>query len=496
MKENYTISKHVYIWLSDENGSIGFERWEAEIDPVICVGENLVVRAFKPHTAEMDFGVVELGQAYTPNDSVNIKTDQGWFMISVNELDAGLYSRGLESTECSDNELGTNEISMTVRWVLTLAADCNSDAAKINEYAKELNQKYNLELGDETGLQFFDWGFCYIDLVPEDLKSAEEMIKEVVAHFPDMKLIYEESADGPCYQATKKSQNGILVAVKPWCVGVHCEDESFNELLTHIPFIKQQGFDVSCEESEKALYWEYDHMTEEDICNDTIVELSKKIPQATIYSFKRIMMDNYPMIETFCVMKNGEGEWLMDMAFEGLVEYSDGRAKPIWGILKDPEGCFEQLLDKMKRGENTNGASVYLTLNYSDSYKESNTVGRGFEHWLALFKPEDKQWLMDEDCMLYDCIVLAGMHHNWHSEDSNIPLFEYNAEDEQRLFERVSTNWSVYGDIDEKKAYIHLLKFTNLDYKSILNNNLDALKQYVDESDERVQWLLEALAEN
>ena len=387
---------------------------------------------------------------------------------------------------------------MGVLWNLSLSAESANEVNKINEYAKELNKKYNLELctGEYGGLEFFDWGFCYIDVDGDNVKVAEEMIDEVVAHFPDMKLTFQGSGDGACYQWEKRSKNGILVAVEPWCVGVHCEDESFNELLTHIPFIKQQGFDVSCEESEKALYWEYDHITEEDICNDTIVELSKKISQATIYSFKRIMMDNYPMIETFCVMKNGEGEWLMDMAFEGLVGYSDGRAKPIWGILKDPEGCFEQLLDKMKRGENTNGASVYITLNYSVNYKEYNTVGRGFEHWLALFKPEDKQWLMDEDCMLYDCIVLAGMHHNWNTDSFDTPLFEYNVEDEQRLFERVSTNWDVYGSINENSVCIELLKFTNLDYKSIIRNNLDAMKQYVDESDERVQWLLEALAEN
>ena len=386
---------------------------------------------------------------------------------------------------------------MGVLWNLSLSAESANEVNKINEYAKDLNKKYNLELctGEYGGLEFFDWGFCYIDVDGDNVKVAEEMIDEVVAHFPDMKLTFQGSGDGACYQWEKRSKNGVLVAVEPWRVGVHCEKEDYDELLTHIPFIKQQGFDVRCEESEKALYWEYDHITEEDICNDTIVELSKKMPQATIYSFKRIMMDNVPEIETFCVMKNGEGGWLKDMAFEGLVGYSDGRVK-LWEILKDPEGCFEQLLDKMKRGENTSGTSVYLTLDYSVNYKEYNTVGRGFEHWLALFKPEDKQWLMDEDRMLYDCIVLAGMHHNWHSEDSNIPLFEYNAEDEQRLFERVSTNWSVYDDIDEKKAYIHLLKFTNLDYKSILRNDLDAMKQYVDESDERLQWFRKEIGDN
>ena len=388
---------------------------------------------------------------------------------------------------------------MGVLWNLSLSAESANEVNKINEYAKDLNKKYNLELctGEYGGLEFFDWVFCYIDVDGDNLKVAEEMIDEVVAHFPDMKLTFQGSGDGACYQWEKRSKNGVLVAVEPWRVGVHCEKEDYDELLTHIPFIKQQGFDVRCEESEKALYWEYDHITEEDICNDTIVELSKKMPQATIYSYKQVMMDNYPMIETFCAMKNGEGEWRVNMAFEGLVEYNDGLAKPIWEILKDSEGCFEQLLDKMRRGENTNRASVYLTLNCSVDYKEYNTDGRGLEYWLALFKPEDKQWLMETDRTLYDCIVLAGMHHNWHSEDSNIPLFEYNAEDEQRLFERVSTNWErIYESYHIKVSYVHMLKFTNLDYKSILRNDLDKIKSHRDENDEEVQWLLKEIGDN
>ena len=130
---------------------------------------------------------------------------------------------------------------MSVLWSLSLRAKSADETAKINEYAKKLNKKYNLELctGEYGGLEFFDWGFCYIDVDGDNVKVAEEMIDEVVAHFPDMKLTFQGSGDGACYQWEKRSKNGILVAVEPWCVGVHCEDESFNELLTHIPFIKQ-----------------------------------------------------------------------------------------------------------------------------------------------------------------------------------------------------------------------------------------------------------------
>ena len=254
--------------------------------------------------------------------------------------------------------------------------------------------------------------------------------------------------------------------------------------------------------NENALYWKYDHITEENTCNDTIVELSKKMPQVTIYSIKQTLEDDAPAVETFCVLNNGVGEWLVDLAFEDLIEYDCssgyGLYKPgsIWKIIKDPESCFEQLLRKARGGEEASVDSVYGVLRFSVVERDSNSDGRELAHWLALFKPEDKQWLMEADRTLYDCIVLAGMHHNWHSEDSNIPLFEYNAEDEKRLFERVSTNWDIYGNINEISVYIELLKFTNLDYKSILRNNLDAMKQYVDESDERLQWFRKEIGDN
>ena len=406
--------------------------------------------------------------------------------------------------ETNDHEGKYFTIPTEANMGVMLSAESANDVTKINEYARELNKKYNLELctGEYGGLEFFDWGFCYTDVDSDNIKVAEEMIKEVVAHFPDMKLTFQRSGDEACYHWEKRSKNGVLVAVEPWRVDIHCEKENFDELLTHIPFIEQQGFEVRREESKSSLYWVYDHISEEEICNDTIVGLSKKMPQVTIYSFKQLLEDGAPAVETFCILNNGVGEWLVDLAFEDLIEYdySSGYrlCKPgsIWKIIKDPECCFEQLLRKARGGEEASVDSVYGVLKCSVDERERNSDGRELAHWLALFKPEDKQWLMEADRTLYDCIVLAGMHHNWHSEDGNMPLFEYNAEDEKRLFERVSTNWDIYGNINEKSVYIELLKFTNLDYKSILRNNLDAMKQYVDESDERLQWFRKEIGDN
>ena len=392
---------------------------------------------------------------------------------------------------------------MSVLWSLSLRAENADETAKINEYAKELNQKYNFELYTEEygGLKFFDWGFRYEDIDSDKVKPAKEMIKEVVAHFPDMKLTYLWTGDGSCIHWETISKNGVLVDVEPWQVWIHCEKESFGELLANIPFIKQRGFDVRCNEDEMDLCWEYDHISEEDLCNDTIVQLSKKMAQTNIYSYKSIMMDNGRQIETFCVMKNGEGEWLVDWALEGLMFcwmvhcWVLERSFSFWDIIKKPEDCFEQLLDNERMSEGTNG-DIYKTLSRSVEYEADNSANRGLGHWLALFKSEDKQWLMAADRMLYDCIVLAGMHHNWNTDSSDTPLFEYNEQDELRLFERVSANWRRWPNLDEQKVYVNLLKFTNLDYKPILRNFLEIIKPHRKETDEVMQWLLQEIGDN
>ena len=387
---------------------------------------------------------------------------------------------------------------MSVLWSLSLRANSADETAKINEYAKALNQKYNFELYTEEygGLKFFDWGFRYEDIDSDKVKPAKEMIKEVVAHFPDMKLTFRWTGDGSCIQWEMISKNGVLVDVEPWRVWIHCEKESFGELLANIPFIKQRGFDVRCNEDEMDLCWEYDHISEEDLCNDTIVQLSKKMAQTTIYSYKSIMMDNVKGIETFCVMKNGEGEWLVDWALEGLVDWVyRERSWSFWDVIKKPEDCLEQLLDKARIGEETEG-DIYLTLSYSAENETDNSANRGLGHWLTLFKSEDKQWLMADGRMLYDCIVLAGMHHNWNTDSSDTPLFEYNEQDELRLFERISANWRSWPNLNEQKVYVNLLKFTNLDYKPILRNYLERIKPHRKETDEEMQWLHEEIGDN
>jgi hypothetical protein len=87
------------------------------------------------------------------------------------------------------------------------------------------------------------------------------------------------------------------------------------------------------------------------------------------------------------------------------------------------------------------------------------------------------------------------MHHNWNTDSSETPLFEYNEQDELRLFERVSANWRGMN-LQEQKGYINLLKYTNLDYKLILRNYLEIIKPRREETAEDLQWLLQEIGSN
>ena len=85
MNENYTISKYVYVWHSDENGTKGELLMEAQMSPKIRGEKSLVVRTIEPSPKEFELGVVELGRAYKKGESVNLKTDKGWWLICHNE---------------------------------------------------------------------------------------------------------------------------------------------------------------------------------------------------------------------------------------------------------------------------------------------------------------------------------------------------------------------------------------------------------------------------
>lgn len=85
MKESYTISKYVNVWHSNEAVEKGELFMEAQMSPKIRVGKNLIVRTVELTPKEIDLGVVEFGQGYVKKESVKVKTDKGWWIVSYND---------------------------------------------------------------------------------------------------------------------------------------------------------------------------------------------------------------------------------------------------------------------------------------------------------------------------------------------------------------------------------------------------------------------------
>ena len=405
---------------------------------------------------------------------------------------------------------------MAVFWHLSLKASNESDAEKIKAYAKELNNAYKFDLTDEDGyggLAFYEWGFGYGTVEPNDAERFNEFINKVVANFPELKLNFFGSGDGPCRQWEKVSKNGVLVDFEPWYMNIHCEGKHFKELLSNIGYIEQQGFEVSQNETGCSLHWEYDRKSEEEKCHSTLQHLSEQLPQAEIVCYKNECKNNVPCISEYCTMRDGKGKWieadstmitLGDECISGTLE---GKAT-IFDVIKDAGACFALALEEVRKNP-----SQCTAVGYMISYAE-NAIGL-----MQYFKPEDKEWLEQADDRyrtIYDAILLWGMYNSFHTlpetfvdEDTkekivitrlelhNTPLFEMDADNEARLFARLYNSEYRREWNNMHKNTIELLEFTDVDYTIILHKMLDSREFSITRGyiDDEIKWMCEKLGD-
>ena len=403
---------------------------------------------------------------------------------------------------------------MAVFWELGLNASNESGAEKINKYATELNLEYKFPMEDECewgGLGFCDLGFNYGTTRPDNAEKFEEFVERVVAHFPEMKLRFYVSGDGAEYQWDKISKNGVLVDYEPWCMNIHCESEHFNELLSCIGYIAQQGFELTQEDAECSLYWEYDRKSEEEKCHSVLQHISKQLPQVEIICYNNELKDNRPFISEYCIMKDGEGEWeeadwtMFCLADECVFGTLKDKAT-IFDVVKDAGACFALLLEEVRKNR-SQCTTVGRIISNAD-----NPIGL-----MLYFKPEDKEWLEQADdsyCAIYNAILLWGRYNSFNAvpetyvdEDTkeevvitrlellDTPLFEMDADKEAELFANIYN--TEYDRSCNNKNIIELLEFTDVDYTIILHKMLDSRECCVSrgEVDEEIKWMCEKLGD-
>ena len=403
---------------------------------------------------------------------------------------------------------------MGVFWDLSLRAGNENDAEKINAYAKELNNIYKFELTGEDGyggLEFFDLGFCYGTVGPSDAKKFDDFINKVVAHFPEMKLHLFVSGDGACCQWEKISKNGVLVDFEPWYMNIHCED--FKELLSNIGYIEQQGFKVLQDETACSLLWKYDLKSEDEKCHSTLQHISKLLPQVEIICYKNECKDNVPFISEYCIMKDGEGQWIeadntiMYIGDECVYGVLEGKAT-IFDVIKDSGACFAQILEEMRKDHSRAWVVGSIISN------AENAIG-----FMQYFKPEDKEWLEQADNKyrtVYNAILLWGMYNSFNAtpetyvdeetkeevvitrlELRDTPLFEMGAGKEAELFAKLYNTEYDREWNNMHKNTIELLEFTNVDYTIILHKMLDSREFSITRGDidDEIKWMCEKLGD-
>ena len=405
---------------------------------------------------------------------------------------------------------------MGVFWNLSLRASNENDAERINAYAKELNNIYKFELAGEDGygdLAFFELGFCYGTVDPDNAERFNEFINKVVANFPELKLNFFGSGDGPCQQWEKVSKNGVLVYFEPWYMNIHCEGEHFKELLSNIGYIEKQGFTVSHSETECSLRWEYDRKSEEEKCHSTLQHISKLLPQVEIICYKNEYKDNVPFISEYSIMKDGEDQWIeadntiMYIGDECVYGVLEGKAT-IFDVIKDSGACFAQILEEMRKDHSRTWVVGSIISN------AENAIG-----FMQYFKPEDKEWLEQADDKyrtIYNAILLWGMYNSFHTmpetfvdeetkeevlitrlELRDTPLFEMGADKEAVLFAKLYNSEYDREWNNMHKNTIELLEFTDVDYTIILHKMLDCREYSVTHGDidDEIKWMCEKLGD-
>ena len=211
--------------------------------------------------------------------------------------------------------------------VLSLMAKRQEDAEKLASRASELLKE--LDPDDQRGVHFDQFltpdkrerGIDFASYIDEKLEFADKVIKGVVATFPEMKLRYYVTSEGPLAAACI-SRDGKLVGIELWETVVYIEDaDDYQRVLAYL----QDDPEIEVERSlyrhsPLSLGWEYDHLTEEALNDKRLQQLSEHFPDMTIKCFKYdVSGEQYGDLGSsvaVATIRNGELQWTNEFSQE------------------------------------------------------------------------------------------------------------------------------------------------------------------------------------
>lgn len=210
---------------------------------------------------------------------------------------------------------------------LSLMAKRQEDAEKLASRASELLKE--LDPDDQRGVHFDQFltpdkrerGIGFASCINEKLEFADKVIKGVVATFPEMKLRYYVTSEGPLVEACI-SRDGKLVEIELWQTVLHLEKtDDYQRVLAYLQGNPEIDVVRSLyRHSPLSLGWEYDHLTEEALNDKRLQQLSEHFPDMIIKCLKYdITGEQYGDLGSsvaIATVRNGELQWTNEFSQE------------------------------------------------------------------------------------------------------------------------------------------------------------------------------------
>ncbi|MBP5326616.1 MAG: hypothetical protein J6Y98_01720 [Bacteroidales bacterium] len=155
-------------------------------------------------------------------------------------------------------------------------------------------------------------------------EKAIEIMDDVVATFPDIQMRYYQTYEGPL-DFEGVSKNGQLEMIEPWTFVVHvADDDSYRQLHT---LLTTKDLLLDFWPERHSIGWRYDKNTEEEQSNLLLEELSRKMVDKELMSYRYDDRMVDVGIKEYARARNGHIEWFRTDAerielMEGLMLYS------------------------------------------------------------------------------------------------------------------------------------------------------------------------------
>ena len=285
------------------------------------------------------------------------------------------------------------------------------DAVKMEVRAKELlkesdpNSVFGIEIDfDEADIdskRWFDrlWGISICDVTDHYDSATEDssasvafkILERVAATFPDIKMRYWMTWEGPLAQEAI-SVNGELVEIAPWTFVVHVPaSDAYQQLLD---ILNTRDLLLNLWPNRCSIGWRFDKNTETQQTELLAEEVSQQMgnTELLLYCYLDGCPDLY--LEEYAHARNGCIEWVhtdqerlalmeipyLPISIENDVEAIEGDHFTMEDILIRPDVVFENCLTKARVG----------TPYYQDYLISLLTENEDFKRFL---QPSDERWV-------------------------------------------------------------------------------------------------------